>query len=301
MLTSLWKQLGFDGLAKAFRQHSRHRIPLEARLRKVSLTLMPNNSPSSTCIKPLNPQLLTNTPTCSGAFKHDTQSNQLLALESVELGRTIVSFERTPHLMTPHQFCLQLSFMNPNPAGFSRFTMSNLWEKVNQIAFPVPGCKSIIGLTGALATSCHIRNLSSAIDTSRAWPTSVLALPQTGNQLCSKLTARHHVDRVINRLTGHGLGGIISKHPLECARNLLRRPAFPKVMPNHIKENQVRRESGSAPLHASQLTSPITSKPSNVSTALGGIALYLTTDRRAATTKRPGNPLGYSRSGPSSP
>ena len=33
VLTALWKQLGFDGLAKAFRQHSRHRIPLEALLR----------------------------------------------------------------------------------------------------------------------------------------------------------------------------------------------------------------------------------------------------------------------------
>ena len=26
VLTALWKQLGFDGLAKAFRQHSRHRF-----------------------------------------------------------------------------------------------------------------------------------------------------------------------------------------------------------------------------------------------------------------------------------
>jgi transposase len=33
VLTALWKQLGFDGLAKAFRHHSRHRIPLEALLR----------------------------------------------------------------------------------------------------------------------------------------------------------------------------------------------------------------------------------------------------------------------------
>ena len=31
--TALRKQLGFDALAKAFRQHSRHRIPLEALLR----------------------------------------------------------------------------------------------------------------------------------------------------------------------------------------------------------------------------------------------------------------------------
>lgn len=60
-------------------------------------------------------------------------------------------------------------------------------------------------------------------------------------------------------------------------------------MPNHIKENRVRREFGSAPLHASQLASPLTRTPGTVNPALGGIALYLTTDRRAARTKRPGN------------
>ena len=135
----------------------------------------------------------------------------------------------------------------------------------------------IAGLTGALAKSCHIWNLAPTINAPRAWPTRALALPQSGNQLRSKLTARHHIDRVINRLMGHGLGGIIRKHTLGCARNLFRRPAFLKVMPNHIKENRVRRER------------PLTSTPGTVNPALGGIALYLTTDRRAATTKSPSN------------
>ena len=53
---------------------------------QASRILMTNSLPSLTCFKSPNPLSPTNTSTCSGAFKHDTQSNQLLALESVELG-----------------------------------------------------------------------------------------------------------------------------------------------------------------------------------------------------------------------
>lgn len=156
---------------------------------------------------------------------------------------------------------------------------------LDQIAFPVPRCKSIIGLTGALAKSCHIRNLPSTIKASRARPTRALTLAQTGNQLRPQRTTRHHIDRVMNRLIGHGLGGIISKHTLKCARNLFRRPALLKVRPHHIEENRVRRELWPTPLYTPELTST----PGTVNPALGGIALYLTADRRAATAECPSN------------
>lgn len=78
----------------------------------------------------------------------------------------------------------------------------------------------------------------------------------------------------------------ISKHALECAGNLLRRPVSPKVTLNQIKESRVCRDFGPTP---SRLMSPPISATSNVNSALGGTALCLTTDRRAATIKHPNN------------
>ena len=61
---------------------------------------------------------------------------------------------------------------------------------LDHIAFPVTGCKSIIGLTRAIVKSCHIRNLPSTIHASRTWPTRPLTLPQTGYRLRPKLSPR---------------------------------------------------------------------------------------------------------------
>jgi hypothetical protein len=149
--------------------------------------------------------------------------------------------------------------------------------------------ESVVGFGRALTKPGHVGDLLSTVSTARARSTPRLTLPQTSNQFSTQLPTRHHVDGVIDRLVRDRLGGIFSKHTLKCARNLLGRPAFVKVMTHHIKENRVARELRLAPLHDAQLTSPLTRSPSTVRPTNDGVAANLTADRRSAATQRSGN------------
>lgn len=82
----------------------------------------------------------------------------------------------------------------------------------------------------------QVRDLLTAIHTARSRAALSVLLRQAGDQLLSKLTVRHSIDRLINGLVRDMILGMIGKHSLQCAADLLRRPSVSA----HIEDNGIQ-------------------------------------------------------------
>jgi hypothetical protein len=57
-----------------------------------------------------------------------------------------------------------------------------------------------------------------------------------GDQLLAKLTVRHSIDRLVDGLVRDLVLGMIGKHSLQCAADLLRRPLVSQHVDDHLME-----------------------------------------------------------------
>lgn len=71
----------------------------------------------------------------------------------------------------------------------------------------------------------HVGNLPAPVLAGRAGTAPTAALAQQGEQLFLQLPAGVGVDGVVDRLVGHALAWVVGMHALQCAGDLLGRPA----------------------------------------------------------------------------
>lgn len=115
---------------------------------------------------------------------------------------------------------------------------------LDEIAFPVPGKRPVIGLRRPYMDAQHLGQLAPVIFTARAWHALALGSAQAGNQVLAQLPTGHGIDAVVDGLVRDGALRAIGPHPLESARDLRRRAALVQKVVHHAKEHSAHRQFG---------------------------------------------------------
>ena len=118
----------------------------------------------------------------------------------------------------------------------------------------------------------HLGQLAPAVFTATARAACALALAQQGDELAAQLTTGIGIDRVVERLMAHTLGGIIRMHAPQCAGNLLRRPAAQQQIGDHMPQRPVGMQLGQGTRGDATLLAQALSggRPVGIATAVAG-------------------------------
>ncbi|SDO78031.1 hypothetical protein SAMN04489708_103207 [Paracidovorax cattleyae] len=90
----------------------------------------------------------------------------------------------------------------------------------------------------------HVGDLSAPVLAGGAGAAPAAALAQQGEQLLLQLPAGIGVDGVVDRFVGHALAWVIGMHALQCAGDLLGRPAPEQKIADRAPEAAVRMHLG---------------------------------------------------------
>src|SRR5690606_30800975 len=106
---------------------------------------------------------------------------------------------------------------------------------LDEVAFPMARDQAIGDLGRTHVDAPHVRNLAAPIRAARSWLAAAAPLAKTRNELCTQLAARQHVDRAVDGFVRHAAVCFIRKGPAQYPRHLLRRPAFPQMLADHVE------------------------------------------------------------------
>lgn len=129
----------------------------------------------------------------------------------------------------------------------------------------------------------------------RSWPAERggagpgAGLAQQGEQLLLQLPAGIGVDGVVDRFVGHALACFIGMHALQCAGNLLRRPAPEQEIADGAPEAAVRMQLGCRTRCVAAGLAGSLGRPRGITTTRGAVACQLTAYGAGAAPEQSGD------------
>lgn len=107
----------------------------------------------------------------------------------------------------------------------------------DEIAFPVAGCQTVFGIRRAHMNADKIRDLTTAIYSTRARAATGFALTQANDQLLAKLAHRQRVDGVVDGLAADvHVFKLWKFHASKFAGNLLGRKALSQQVDHKVEQ-----------------------------------------------------------------
>ncbi len=109
----------------------------------------------------------------------------------------------------------------------------------------MPGHEPVARLGWAHVDADHVGDLPAPVLAGGAGAAPAAALAKQGEQLLLQLPAGIGIDGVVDGLVGHALAWVVGMHALQCAGNLLGRPAQEQKIAGGAPEAAMRMQLGS--------------------------------------------------------
>jgi hypothetical protein len=136
----------------------------------------------------------------------------------------------------------------------------------------------------------QVRDLSTAIYSTRAGAAGSLALPQTNDQLLAKLAYWQRVDGVVDGFAADvNVFKFWEFHTSKFAGNLLRREVLSQQVDQEVEQFATRFKLARRPTGLAAVTHLLVGLAGRIGRGLGSITTKLTADGRGAAFKHPGN------------
>jgi hypothetical protein len=160
---------------------------------------------------------------------------------------------------------------------------------LDEVALPMSGHQAVFDFVGTGMQAGHVGNPAAPVFPARTGTAPTPTVTQAGDQLGAQRPARHHVQGVVEGFVGNGTLPVLGPDPLECARDLLRRPAFPEVVLHHAKQHGVRRQLGRASGLEAHPSGPNPGSTGVIAAHFVRVARQLPADRGRRATQRAGH------------
>jgi hypothetical protein len=149
--------------------------------------------------------------------------------------------------------------------------------------------ETILHLRRAYMQGGHVLDLTPPIHTASPRPSNPSSLAQTPQQVGPQFAFGYHVERVVDRLVRHPLLRLMGIKTLHRASNLFGRPALPKEVFNHAKQDRLLSQLGRLAALKASGPCPVSRLSGIVSMPIQSMPVDLAADRTRRPLQGPGH------------